>query len=85
MSRNESDDKFHAVCDSRDADIVYLLVFAIAAAARSTGFSCRLYIEELDRVLSYMCHDWASKYYQSLVEDTRAERKTNLLSLAIAR
>ena len=68
-----------------ETDIVYLFLFAAAAAARKSGSSYKLYIDELDRVLSSRRPDhWAGLYYRTYKSETRTNWKTNLLCLAVA-
>ena len=67
-----------------DSDIVYFFLLAAAAAARKTGLTYKLYVDELDRVLSSLRPDWAGLYYESYEEDTRTDWNTNMLCLAVA-
>ena len=71
--------------EDHESDIVDYFLCAAAAAARKIGSSYKLYIDELDRVLSSRrSGDWASLYYRSYEVDTRTDWNTNLLCLAFA-
>ena len=67
------------------SDIVHCFLHAAAAAARKTGSPHKLYIDELDRVLSSRRRDdWAGLYYRYYELRTREDWNTNLLCLAVA-
>lgn len=82
-SLDEREEKDHYIYDGGDADIVYFFFHAAAAASRSTGSSCQPYIDELDRILSHLHQNWAAMYYRSLIDETRSNWNTDVLSLAI--
>ena len=66
-------------------DIVHYFLIAAAAAAWETGSSFKIYIDELDRVLSSRRPDgWAGLYYRSHESNTREDWNTDLLCLALA-
>lgn len=86
------DDEYTSETESREklisieehADIVCcFFFFAAEAAQKSSGFSCRPYIDELDRVLSHLCPNWAANYYRTLEEESHSDWNTDVLSLAV--
>ena len=80
-SVTESEEK-HFSTDDR-ADIVCFFFSAAEVAQKSDGFSCKPYIDELDRVLSHLRKNWAANYYRTLEEESHTDWNTDVLSLAV--
>ena len=75
----------HDCFSIRVSDIVCFFLIAAAAAARKTGLTYKLYIDELDRFLSCRRPDgWAGLYYRYYEQSTGEDWNTNLLCLAFA-
>ncbi len=80
-SETEAEEK--RVSTDDDSDIVDFFFLAAEAAQKSNGFSCKPYIDELDRVLSHLCPNWAGNYYRTLETESHTDWNTDVLSLAV--